>query len=236
MSHQIDQNTNAFYYAKKIIDQHSQSSVPSDQQIVYAARNLATKLILEDTTLTKHPTLFSIKNLVAISNFPLVTAKAKSEALFELGNLYTTTKKLDEAISSYKQAHDETQSDEMKKNILFRLAIIYFNLKDYRKFIPAASQLLESSTVLGNEMTSQLQIKLGLSNLELQKTDQAKSAFEQVLLIPNVSAEIETRTHFHLAEIYQANQQLDQAKTKYQLILSLSLIHISEPTRPRLIS
>ena len=69
-------------------------------------------------------------------------------------------------------------------------------------------------------MTSQLQIKLGLSNLKLQKTDQAKSAFEQVLLIPNVSAEIETRTHFHLAEIYQANQQLNQAKTKYQLILS----------------
>ena len=220
LSHQIDQNTNAFYYAKKIIDQHSQSSVPSDQQIVYAARNLATKLILEDTTLTKNPTLFSIKNLVAISNFPLATAKAKSEALFELGNLYTTTKKLGEAISSYKQAHDETQSDEMRKNILFRLAIIYFDLKDYKKFIPTASQLLESSTVLGNEMTSQLQIKLGLSNLELQKTDQAKSAFEQVLLIPNVSAEIETRTHFHLAEIYQANQQLDQAKTKYQLILS----------------
>ncbi len=212
---------------KKIIDQYAQSSVSSDQQIVYAARNLATKLLLENTTLISDPNPLLIENLVAVTNFPLATAEVRSNALFELGNLYTSTKNLDEAISSYEQANEETQSNETKNTILFRLATIHFNLEDYEKFIPIASKLLESD--LDEEKTLQLYFRLGLSHLELQQTDQAKSAFEQVLLIPNVSGEIHTHAHFYLAGILQANQQLDLAKAEYRLVLSAIGKKTSDP-------
>ncbi|MCS5613018.1 MAG: tetratricopeptide repeat protein, partial [Candidatus Poribacteria bacterium] len=220
-------SASAFHYTKKIIDQYVQSSVSSDQQIVYAARNLATKLLLENTTLISDPNPLLIENLVAVTNFPLATTEARSNALFELGNLYTSTKNLDEAISSYEQANEETQSNEMKNTILFRLAIIYFDVEDYEKFIPSASKLLESG--LDDEKTLQLYFRLGLGHLELQQTDQAKSAFEQMLLIPNVSGEIHTHAHFYLAGIHQANQQLDLAKAEYRLVLSAIGKKTSDP-------
>ena len=229
LNHQIDQSANAFHYTKKIIDQYTQSSVSSDQQIVYAARNLATKLLLENTTLISDPNPLLIENLVAVTNFPLATAEVRSNALFELGNLYTSTKNLDEAISSYEQANEETQSNEMKNTILFRLAIIYFDVEDYEKFIPSASKLLDPNLVLNDEMTLQLYFRLGLGHLELQQTDQAKSAFAQVLLIPNVSGEIHTQAHFYLAGIHQTNQQLDLAKTEYRLVLSALGENTSDP-------
>ena len=227
LNHQIDRKEDAFRYAKQIIDQYPQSSVSSDQQIVYAARNLATKLLLEDTTLALDPNSLLIENLVAVTDFPLATAEARSNALFELGNLYATTKNFDKAISTYEKAKKETQSGEIQNTILFRLAIIHFNLEDYEKFIPAASKLLESD--LDDEKTLQLFFRLGLGHLELQQIDQAKSAFEQALLIPNVSREIHTHAHFYLAGIHQDNQQLDQAKAEYRSVLSAIGENTSDP-------
>ena len=143
--------------------------------------------------------------------------------LLNFSRKYTSSYKYKEAIQELSRALEYDKEKEFEIEILIMMGKNYETLNNFDTAVKIYTKALKSAAANNDERKSELKYLIACINKKLYKTQEAKEQFFEITGNESDSINFRRKSYIELGEIFEAEQDMENASICYQGAINISL-------------